>query len=130
MPKKNEPLKGKIKIHEPEAEALKLFIEAWKEKSGKDYVESFPFANQDNWTGTSVMEFAKFIVRRKNEDIKSAVQGLEEGIERCIQWAECQADLSREDMLTQLKEDIETEIKKWFPDIIKEGEEDGKMSVL
>ena len=54
--------------------------------------------------------------------IRKAVQGLEEGIKRCIEWAECQTDLSREDMLEQLREDIETEIKKWFPDEVKENE--------
>jgi len=48
--------------------------------------------------------------------IRKAVQGLEEGIKRYIEWAECQTDLSREDMLEQLREDIETEIKKWFPE--------------
>ena len=32
-------------------------------------------------------------------------------LERCFEWAECQDSLSRKDMLLQLKEDIETELK-------------------
>ena len=98
-----ERVRGKIKIHEPEAEVLKLFIEAWKEKSGKDYVESFPFANQDNWTGTSVMEFAKFIVRKKNEDIKSALEGFKQ-------------DLGAKYGVTTIYGEIIDMLKKWFPD--------------
>jgi len=55
------------------------------------------------------------------QQIRSTVQELEEGIKRCIEWAECQTDMSKEDMLEQLREDIETEIKKYFPEEVIEN---------
>ena len=121
MTQKPEPLKGKVKIYELEVEISKLFIEAWKEKSEKDYVDSL-----------SVMEFAKFIVRRKNEDIKSAVQGLLKEIEQqdnkvtkmlseILQGKKREKAVNRgalygwREALVWIKELI----KKWFPDICK-----------
>jgi len=131
MAEKFEPLRGKVKMYEPEAEVLKLFLELWKEKSGKDYVDRFPFANQDNWTGTSVMDFAKFIVQKKNEDLKSAVQGLVKEIEKeseeltkALEYQVDNAGDEKEEMYLEGKiagimemEDIVLEkIKKWLAD--------------
>ncbi len=117
---KPKPLKGKIKIHEPEAEVLNLFLEAWKEKTGKDYVDSFPFANQDNWTGTAVMNFAKFIVEKKNKDVKSAVQGLLEEIRSEIKDTKFAMKSEFDEGVIEGLKLAEFRIKKWFADVVNE----------
>jgi len=110
-----------LNLDTSENQVIDLFVKSWRAKSSDEC--NYPFTEQNNWTGTAVMEFMLFTLREFKQRIQEAVQGLEEGIKRCIECAECQTDLSREDILEQLREDIETEIKKWFPDVFKEVKE-------
>ena len=54
-----------------------------------------------NWLGYNVIGGESMKIQPHPLDLK-----------RCFDWAECQDNLTKEDMLEQLKEDIETEIKE------------------
>jgi len=113
---KHEPLKGKIKKMRELVEMVTVDTLGKCRKCGKkEWI--------DLQLGICTKCFLE-IVKEKEfvwiENLKSAVQGLIENVNRCIEWAKCQDNLSREDMLEQLKEDIETEIKKWFADVVED----------
>lgn len=45
-----------------DGEVIRLFKKWWI-RSGHKWEGSYPFTNQDNWTGTTVMQFARFLFK-------------------------------------------------------------------
>ena len=61
-----------LNLDTSENQVIDLFVKSWRAKSSDEC--SYPFTEQNNWTGTAVMEFMLFTLREFKQRIKEACE--------------------------------------------------------
>jgi len=61
-----------LNLDTSENQVIDLFVKSWRAKSSDEC--SYPFTEQNNWTGTAVMEFMLFTLREVKQRIRKACE--------------------------------------------------------